>query len=866
MESVEAVKTAIAKCDFLIDDEVVSGIDLLRSFFDFLVQGITNETKFYGVALHTGSKVFDAAAIVFAAFTNLVNNSDPQEIISSLNIGDYVLYQHRRWVFKGKCAHPMDPAKTVVLLDGNETVKEAAYIPEIKWNQITPYNGDCTRRDGRGIRRKNPIRDAFFQEILGYQATDISNLTDTSSVIIISKTRADIIEQISIRFHNKCARLLDLITATYYTENNEQPFGGNVGQNEPILKLTAKASVARRLIKRQDGNEHIGLIVIGNNTISRNFNELQELTALRTLKYILMLTQIDSEFGQDLLNFSDDTQLFACTKTFVKKHSLPHCDSMDLILSELRNQMENIGQFENKAQNISSSITWEQYRDFMQTMLRIKRSDYSSSDIESFIRNAYSLKNLFLTSVFSITELEGQIESGIVTNVITPSSKLEELERLSKQFPRALSELAGKVIAMLQSCWIMLADKCEKSDALLSLLHQFHDKKIAIIVPKEYYAVVLRSMGIQFILDDPEFLSIIPANQFDHTIIYDIIICCGMMKARRFDAFCCRSASSLITLVYDFEKRVYSAQEKHARAVEEFYDSKSQKFTLPDKDISQPESYEETRDNEVASMEDISHELDEYIARLQEKADLHVLSSYSSNNSATAECIASAIFENDDRCFFTKRYKAYVIDKATGEAYEKDAEKLVEGDSLIFTINNENTRDIVDDMLQKLIGSLGEKTQESYRKSKEWKQILKEYTEVAGAKEALRALKRTGIPVQISTIRHWLDPDSHQVGLRAIDSFRAVGLVTGHTEMFEHPEVYYEACADVKRVRGEILKYIGEAIIKKISGIVPKPGDIMAEVYDRLDSSAVVLRIESIREINMEIPINLVNRPITMKE
>ncbi|MBR2884647.1 MAG: DrmE family protein, partial [Clostridia bacterium] len=238
----------------------------------------------------------------------------------------------------------------------------------------------------------------------------------------------------------------------------------------------------------------------------------------------------------------------------------------------------------------------------------------------------------------------------------------------------------------------------------------------------------------------------------------------------------------------------------------------------------------------------------------------------SGNNSATAECVASAIFENDDRGFFTKRYKAYVIDKATGEAYEKDVEKLAEGDSLIFTINNANTRDIVDDMLQKLIGSLGEKTQESYRKSKEWKQILKEYTEVVGAKETLRALKRTGIPVQISTIRHWLDPDSHQVGLRAIDSFRAVGLVTGHTEMFEHPEVYYEACADVKRVRGEILKYIGEAIIKKISGIVPKLGDIMAEVYDRLDSSAVVLRIESIREINMEIPINLVNRPITMKE
>lgn len=866
MGSVEAVKKAIAKCDFLIDNEVVSGVDLLQSFLDFLVREISNDNQFYGVALHTGSKVFDAAAIVFAAFTNLVNNSDPQEIIFSLNIGDYVLYQHRRWVFKGKCVHPIDPTKTVVLLEGNEAVKEVGYIPEIKWNQITPYNGASTRKDGRGIHRKDPIREMFYKEVLDYKSNDISDLTDTSSVIIISKGRADIIERISVRFHGKTARLLDLITATYYAENSVLPFGGNIGQNEPILKLTSKASVARKLIKKQDGNEHIGLVITGNNTIGRIFNELEELTALRTLKYILILTQIDSEYGPDLLNLSEDAQLFACTKSFVKKHSLPQCNDTSTIISELRNQMSIISNCESKAQKVSSDITWEQFKEFKQTMILIKRSEYTSSEIENFIMNAYSLMNLFLTSVFSIGELEQQIEKGIVTTVISPSAKLEELEKQRKLFPKALSDYAKKIIEILQSCWIMLADRCEKESALLTLLRQYHDKKIAIIVPKEYYTVVLRSLGIFSVMDFPEYLSVIPANQFDHTLMFDIIISSGLMKGRRFDAFRCRSAKTIITLVYDFEKRLYSAQMKQARAVEELYDSRSEKRTLPDKDISQLESVEENRDNEAASMEDISHELDEYITRLQEKADLRVLTSYSGNNSATAECVASAIFENDDRGFFTKRYKAYVIDKATGEAYEKDVEKLAEGDSLIFTINNANTRDIVDDMLQKLIGSLGEKTQESYRKSKEWKQILKEYTEVVGAKETLRALKRTGIPVQISTIRHWLDPDSHQVGLRAIDSFRAVGLVTGHTEMFEHPEVYYEACADVKRVRGEILKYIGEAIIKKISGIVPKLGDIMAEVYDRLDSSAVVLRIESIREINMEIPINLVNRPITMKE
>lgn len=868
MGSVEAVKKAIENCDFLIDEEVISGADLLRSFLHFMVKGITDEKKFYGVALHTGSKVFDAAAIVFAAFTNLVNSSDPQEIISALSIDDYVLYQHRRWVFKGKCVHPMDSTKTVVMLEGNETTKEINYVPEWKWNQITPYNGSSTRKDGRGIHKKDPIRESFYKEVLGYQPNDISNLTDTSSVIIISKARADIIERISVRFHDKAARLLDLITATYYAENSELPFGGNVGQNEPILKLTSKASVARKLIKRQDGNDHIGLIITGNNTVSRNFNELQELIVLRSLKYILILTQIDSEYGQDLLNLSEDTQLFACTKSFVKKHQIPDDSETGSVMSELRSQMSIIGSCENKAQKVSSDITWEQYIEFKQTMLRIKRSDYSSSETESFVMNAYSLMNLFLTALFSIGELESQIESEIVTNVISPSIKLEELEKQCKFFPKALSELTERILEILQSCWIMLSDKCEKETALISLLRRYHNNKIAIIVPKEYYAVVLRSLGIFSFIDIPELLSIVPANQFDHTQIYDVIICAGMMNGRRFDAFRCRSAKLIITLVYDFESRVYSSQMRQARAIEELYDARSEKRIVPDTNESQtrlPQSMQDS-DREAASMEEISLELDEYISRLQEKADLRVLTSYGGNSSATAKCVVSAVFENDDRGFFTKHYKAYVIDKATGEAYEKETEKLAEGDSLIFTINNENTRDIVDDMLQKLISGLGDKLQESYRKSKEWKIVLKEYTEVVGAKEALRALKRTGIPVQISTIRHWLDPDSHQVGLRAIDSFRAVGLVTGHTEMFEHPEIYYDACADVKRVRGEILKLIGEAIIKKISGAVPQQGDMMSEIYDRLDSSASVLKIETIREIDMEVPINLVNRPITLKE
>ena len=169
MGSVEAIKEAIAKCDFYIDEELISGADLLQAFFDYMVNGISDDNKFYGVTLHTGSKVFDAAAIVFAAFTNLVNSTDPEEIISSLSIGDYVLFEHKRWIYMGKCASPIDKKKTVILLEGKEETKDKDYVPEKKWNQIIPYNGTSTRKDGRGIQRKKSS-----QRIILYRSAWIS--------------------------------------------------------------------------------------------------------------------------------------------------------------------------------------------------------------------------------------------------------------------------------------------------------------------------------------------------------------------------------------------------------------------------------------------------------------------------------------------------------------------------------------------------------------------------------------------------------------------------------------------------------------------------------------------------------------------
>ena len=123
-----------------------------------------------------------------------------------------------------------------------------------------------------------------------------------------------------------------------------------------------------------------------------------------------------------------------------------------------------------------------------------------------------------------------------------------------------------------------------------------------------------------------------------------------------------------------------------------------------------------------------------------------------------------------------------------------------------------------------------------------------------------------GVQVQEITIRSWLDEDDHTVGPRDKESIRQIALLVEDDELFEHYEQFFEACTVIRRIRREILKTIGEAIISKLSGKTPVEGTLIADIFDRIDSLARVLRLESITFVTRNLPMNATNRPITMKE
>ena len=274
-------------------------------------------------------------------------------------------------------------------------------------------------------------------------------------------------------------------------------------------------------------------------------------------------------------------------------------------------------------------------------------------------------------------------------------------------------------------------------------------------------------------------------------------------------------------------------------------------------------------ENEIVEIAEIDANVDQYINQLNELASFRGIESFGlQQGSQNADVIAVGTFDSGEKIFFTKLYKAYVFDDGDGVVKEVNASELNEGDSLVFTQNTAETRDIVDNVLARLIEGhkVNDNVIDCYGMSKRWKYVLQNYMRENNIppKDIAKEMIKNGVSVQEITIRGWLDEDSHTVGPRKQDSIEQIALLVEDEEMLENANLYFEACGTIRRIRREILGWIGEAIIDKLSGRTPIPGTVNADIYDRIDSVAQILRLETISFVNRSIPMNLTNRPLSL--
>ena len=121
-----------------------------------------------------------------------------------------------------------------------------------------------------------------------------------------------------------------------------------------------------------------------------------------------------------------------------------------------------------------------------------------------------------------------------------------------------------------------------------------------------------------------------------------------------------------------------------------------------------------------------------------------------------------------------------------------------------------------------------------------------------------------GARVQEVTIKGWLDEDSHTVGPREMNSIEQIASIIGDADMLKNASIYFQACADIRKIRRQILEAIGRATLTRLTGNELRKDSILATVQEKINDLAVVLTIESITFVKEEVPTYMINRPVSI--
>lgn len=855
----ELLKKIINNCDIEFDGSIVSKESLMKGYYEFLSSTINSNDHNVGVILHTGSVCFDIISIIFSAIYNvIVCDNNPEDVITSIKKDDIVIYNGKRYKYLG--IEVKINTKYAKLCQPNN-YNLTNYVRNDSWYKIEPYKGDSETLDGRGIRNINNSRSSIISRLLDINENDIPSICDKSSVMVMSRKKADfILNKLFITLDDFKVGILDITTVSYFSENDEYQYSGNPGKTEPNIKITSKISVARDLILDKTGNKIIGLFVFDNINIENGKTELLELMNRKSLNYVFTACNIASGDMRQVIDEYTDTKVFACTREYLMTCS-NKIISNNKLTNELNHQINIIIGKKVKSRCLTSESCWHDIDEIKSSLVFMKNTDFSNDNKEIFIKSAYSLLKLFSTVPFPINVMENMIENNEL-ETRSPKLRLEELYKLSEQFPNIIKIKSDYVVEQLKKIYDFISNDATKYEFLKYLIEECKGGPISVIVQKEYYIKVLDKMGLNL-----NKVIVSTANKFDNSKIYNKVFIIGNIEEKKFNPFRCSSSNRIHVIIYDFEQEKFNYLMRKADDINRIYNLKSGLIENNDDN-----GYELNQIvlNDHSEKNDLDFELELYISQINQLDASSFITKVSQNNvGMLTDIIAIGSFTDGGKALFTKSYRAYVFNFEKEEVKEVDVDKLSVGDTLIFTKNNNVTKDIVDYILNKLASSKSFSTEhkKAHFYAKLWKDVLKNFKEENNLtyEELALRFRKIGIAKHVVTIRSWLDDDLHIVGPKDIESYEAIGELTNNKLIKSDPKKIQESCDIIRKIRVSILKKIGQSIINKLSGhMLPEDDSILQIVYENVNDLAVMLQLESITYVDYQVPINLINRPLDL--
>jgi len=558
--SAKGLEALFEKCDIYYGDALISKENILKQYTKFFTDSFLAQDRSISFALHTGSICFDIFSVVAASIGVLTYNLNTNDdILSALNIGDMVMFRNERYRWKGTTTIGKE---LYIALEQDGKGKNGPSLLNIPYERnkhtIKPYYGASLKTDGRGVRRKKTNREDFFSYVHDIPISDVPVEIDTSIVVVADRAEfANICRNLRIVYGGrKQIGLLDLVPASYYTSGGSTfQFGTNPTKSEAVLKVTGKIETASDLVLDKTGKKAVGLLISGLTSLIDNGTELTDLLRRKSLRFVHITSPLRAELSEDILNLYSDSSIFACTKEFLSQNANRKA-SHNALTDELYRQINNVIYNEVVAVNVSGGLDWDGYKLIKSRLISLKQSNWANDGKEEFILSAYALLNLFTMAPFSMDCMEEVIRTrNIHSAVISPYTRIQNLRKISGTAD-SMKSICDQIIDALEIQYRKLKTESPKYDSMRRHIETQKGSNIAIVLPKAYYADVIRNMPWFISLPEPK-PKLITVNRFNIADEYDYILVIGDIWSKRFNALQCYSAKKIDVLLYDCEGKTF---------------------------------------------------------------------------------------------------------------------------------------------------------------------------------------------------------------------------------------------------------------------------------------------------------------------
>lgn len=864
----EILVHALDRCNIYFNKNLISQELILTKEEEFLVESAKIPDHNSSLFLHTGSPCFNVVAFVISVFNNIIYDNNKSAFQDDIAVGDTVVYMNQLWKYQGKYEGSDLPSDKYYLLISQKD-QGRKYITEEKVKMLIPYNGTAKTRVGKGLDEHKTTRKDFIKNILNIPEVNITSVSHTSTVIFLDNVNLDYyLENIVIedKERHKEYHLLDLIHITFYTATREIRKSGNNANNEPGLKVTDQIDRARELIMGHGENEVIGFVALKEEAYRKDAITFEELFNRKKLRFTWLITGI--QYNPWIESFiqtdQQDLRVLALTKEYLLSLPMIAVNEDNEATEHLCDELANSAYRSVKAENIESILSWQNYSKTKQKLSFIMETYPDSIVMTDFCRWAYSILKFFNNALFTMEEYENLEDD----YDIPLKDSIKEYKKRVLLYDPTVKNQCKDIVDYLMDVYSYLKEENPKRTILHDFIRSNKYKHILIVVPstrykklfEKYFSLLPVFFNAAYEILPEKALKNISAKNFDCVLFTSI------MDYKMVNPFNINTSKNTVLLLYDNQIRLYKKIKKQYENYMMELNAHLYKGEVAESiELGQEDPADKVKaDKEDLAIDDrLRDEFTESFLRT-ERYQAGQYFATAPKNEGALEVRRHGRFTSGEQILFTKEYVAYVIDSAKRTVVEKKVDQIEVGDELVFTLNDDKTKDIVEELLEN-ISNENQEVREQLLNVKYWKSQLIELRKLTNCtyKDITNLFRQYGREISGTAIRQWLDPETHIVGPKEDELFRTIAQVVGNKHMEEHYLEYAGATSYIRKLRIKILKMIENAVVAEMNGSTINETGMFKNMMDKIREIAVIKQLDYIQDVeSFKIQSNRANKPL----